>query len=469
MDKLPAELITLIASFLERIDYQANIVWLLTRIKPVYRLPPFATISRRWQLAIEARTFRSIQLKSPELSYFAQILTGHRKRLLSELAYDVILPTYDDNACAKFETEKDQERNNQAFTYAVHALYQFIKSLERSGARMESRALTLNINDFYAPMDGAHRDKIEEHKQQCAFGKRHDLWDHRYEHSILRLLEHPELPSLLSPSSFIMSGSICSERKSDPPTQEFRGSYLAMALPTISSPSLRKFALSFYQVDPQNQYSSPPSALLPTEPSTDHLSRALYALSQSPTLNSFILNHIVISPELYWPANSPSTPPAWPNIHHHHVGFDLSTSDGEWYFMRDPSKPIGDDEGDTDSDSSENEGDDTVADSASEDEFYSRADTYNEHRELRAVGHYPYRDFRTVPSDNHITPLLLAMARAAAQMPNLQSMSLTTSHRHDVHFEIFFNAAGCVNRNWWEVDGETAETRLKWKGGYELA
>lgn len=216
MDKLPAELITLIASFLERIDYQANIVWLLTRIKPVYRLPPFATISRRWQLAIEARTFRSIQLKSPELSYFAQILTGHRKRLLSELAYDVILPTYDDNACAKFETEKDQERNNQAFTYAVHALYQFIKSLERSGARMESRALTLNINNFYAPMDGTHRDKIEEHKQQCAFGKRHDLWDHRYKHSILRLLEHPELPSLLSPSSFIMSGSIYSERKVEP-------------------------------------------------------------------------------------------------------------------------------------------------------------------------------------------------------------------------------------------------------------
>ncbi|KAI4196583.1 MAG: hypothetical protein LQ350_006455, partial [Teloschistes chrysophthalmus] len=106
-----------------------------------------------------------------------------------------------------------------------------------------------------------------------------------------------------------------------------------MALPTISSPSLGEFTLSFYQLDPRNQYCSPPSALLPSEPSTDHLSRALYAFSQSSTLTSLTLNPIVISPELYWPTNSPSTPPAWPKTQHHHVVFDISTPDGEWYFM----------------------------------------------------------------------------------------------------------------------------------------
>ncbi|KAI4194958.1 MAG: hypothetical protein LQ350_007477, partial [Teloschistes chrysophthalmus] len=144
------------------------------------------------------------------------ILTGHRKRLLAHLAYDVVLPTYDDKACAKFETEQDKERNSQAFTYAIHALYQTLKSLEGRGTGTESRALTLDIYDIYAPMDGFHREKYEEHKEQCESWQRDDLWEHRYEHSILRLLEHPELPSLLSPSSFNMYMSSRTSRIVEP-------------------------------------------------------------------------------------------------------------------------------------------------------------------------------------------------------------------------------------------------------------
>ncbi|KAL9578752.1 MAG: hypothetical protein Q9212_005524 [Teloschistes hypoglaucus] len=239
-----------------------------------------------------------------------------------------------------------------------------------------------------------------------------------------------------------------------------------MALPTISCPSLREITLSFYQEDPSNQYSSPPSALLPSEPSTDHLSRALYGLSQSSTLTSLILSPIIISPELYWPTNSPSTPPAWPSIQHHHVEFDMSTPDGEWYFVRDPSTPIDDEEDFSDSDDSGDDDDDTESDSASEDEFYSRPDTYHDHRERRAVGHYPIRQFRTLPSDAHITPLLIAMARAAAQMPKLQNMSLKTSSRdpNGAGFEIHFYGAGFASRTGKYVV-QTAEARLNWYVG----
>ncbi|KAI4196584.1 MAG: hypothetical protein LQ350_006456 [Teloschistes chrysophthalmus] len=166
-----------------------------------------------------------------DLSHFAQILTGHRKRLLSHLAYDVNLPTYDDKACARFETEQDKETNSRAFTYAIHALYQTLKSLEGRGTGTECRALTLGIRDIYAPMDSHHRENYEEHKEQCESWQRDDLWQHRYEHSFLRLLEHPELPSLSSPSSFTM---FCPTRNIEPKS----GLLLATKLSNVRSITL---------------------------------------------------------------------------------------------------------------------------------------------------------------------------------------------------------------------------------------
>ncbi|KAI4102253.1 MAG: hypothetical protein L6R37_004503 [Teloschistes peruensis] len=210
-------------------------------------------------------------------------------------------------------------------------------------------------------MDGYHRDEYDEHREQCEAGKRHDLWEYRYEHSLVRLLEYPELPSLSSPSGF----TICLSwptRNVEPKSALL----LAKKLSNVRSitldlsdnekeyPHIRQQS----RYDPPNQYSSPPSALLPSEPSTDHLSHALYALSQSSTLTSLILKPIFISPELYWPANSPSTPPAWHRIQHYHVEFGLSTPDGDWYFIRDPSTPIDDEEGFADRDDGEYEEDD---------------------------------------------------------------------------------------------------------------
>lgn len=66
MDRLPQELAIHIASFLEREGGQSDI-GLLQRKKTVSRLPPYATLSPKWQLAIEYRTFQSLRLKSTDL------------------------------------------------------------------------------------------------------------------------------------------------------------------------------------------------------------------------------------------------------------------------------------------------------------------------------------------------------------------------------------------------------------------
>lgn len=203
MDRLPEELITLVASFLEREEDQSHIGF-LQRKKLPSRLPPYATLSRTWQLAIEDRTFRDLRFKSTELPYVTEVVTGHRRGLIASIQYQVVLPDYPDHHCAKFETEKDQERNSQAFTYAIHALFQLLKTLEGNGKDKATRSIALDLCDIYSPMDKFHRseDKLQEDELQVELAKRYDLWEHRYEHSVLKLLDHPELPVLSMVSGF---------------------------------------------------------------------------------------------------------------------------------------------------------------------------------------------------------------------------------------------------------------------------
>ncbi|KAL8928974.1 MAG: hypothetical protein Q9208_001417 [Pyrenodesmia sp. 3 TL-2023] len=368
------------------------------------------------------------------------------------------------------------QRNNRAFTYAIHALFQFLKTWEDDGTGQGSQgshSLFLDLFDIYSPMDHIHRPpaKLEDDKVQHHYGKRHDLFENRYKRSLLHLLEHPELPILSCVSRFRIytihrpianhsavllaaklpnAESITLHLKDDEKTdarvrQQYRHD-LAIALPTIFTLPIRDFTLCFSHEDPSNEYFSLPSALLPSAPSTDHLSLTLHTFSQSPSLTSIRLAPIIISPDLYWPANA-SIKPAWPNLRQFHVEFNRTAPDGTWYFVRDPSKPEDEDEGGGDSDDPDEEVED---DSDPEfdfgsDSFFSTSsscpDTFNERGEARAVGDYPIRFFRTLPMDTHVNPLLLAMARAAACMPRMRDMSLTSTVR-DSAFVVSFYAAG---------------------------
>ena len=225
MDRLPQELIAHIASFLVYKDG-----WPSTGVST---LSTYATLSHKWQLAIETRTFRSLRLTSPELPYFTQVLTRNRNAHVSDLGYDVVLPMYNDRECAKFETKEDKERNSQAFTYAIHALFQFIKTWEADGTGEQSRPLSLRIIDVYSPMDGFHRgtEKYTEDQEQCACGKRRDLFEHRYKHSSLQLLEHHRLPTLSRVSSF----GICTVSRHVEPSSAI---LLANKLPNVQSTRL---------------------------------------------------------------------------------------------------------------------------------------------------------------------------------------------------------------------------------------
>lgn len=238
----------------------------------------------------------------------------------------------------------------------------------------------------------------------------------------------------------------------------------AQALSTIKHPSLSSFHLKFYNESPMNQSSDLHSALAPFSSSHDDLSLALHKYSQSPILIDFTLEGpIVISPTLFWPSDPPITP-VWPSITNFHVDFNLNTPNGEWYFIRDPENNDESDE-DEDDDEQEESSDDSDDDSVlSYDSLVP--DTFNARKEARATGDLPARCFRTKPDSEKINPLLVAMARAAGQMPKLERMSLTARLicAEKSYFELDYLAPG-VEMLYVEKIGDVKKPRLYWHVG----
>ena len=108
----------------------------------------------------------------------------------------------------------------------------------------------------------------------------------------------------------------------------------------------------------------------------------------------------------------------------------MTTPDGRWYFVRDPSAPIDDDENEGDSpDRDAPPSTDSDSDPDTNSEASRIPDTYREKVEAVANGDWPVRMFRTLPDEILINPLLMAMARAASQMPKLQTMGLSSTMR----------------------------------------
>jgi hypothetical protein len=200
---LSVELVERIALFLERDEDQSQPQ---SRTKLPSNLPPYATISRQWQNIIERRTFKSLLLKSTELDYFDSIYTAQRAANLARLRYTILLPTYDDKACARFERQKDQKANDEAFSAAVTSLFQLIAARGNTSLR----PMSLTISDIHSPMDRCYRDreKLDQDQLNSFIGKRRDLWEHRYEHSYLHLLHPENLPTLMQIQDLSLSAYV---------------------------------------------------------------------------------------------------------------------------------------------------------------------------------------------------------------------------------------------------------------------
>ena len=201
---LPQEVVILIASHLPQPSPYVN-----QSERNPSNLPAYATISRAWQYAIECRTFRYIELKSPDLQFFSRIMSKERRKILRLLRYYVVLPTYSDKRCAKFETEQDKTINNQIFTTAIKDLLGLLRSWHDQDQPSDSidESLLLCLGQPYSPMDVGHRGyaKHEEDRFNWSLGRRCDLWAARYRSSILRLQGLENVQEVPQVSSFTCS------------------------------------------------------------------------------------------------------------------------------------------------------------------------------------------------------------------------------------------------------------------------
>jgi hypothetical protein len=116
---MPSELVTLIVFHLIAPSEKAPAGQLQTPDKVAI----YATVSKDWQKHIERHTFSSILLTPARLDEFDQIIRGPRRKYVRSIALDTVLDFYDEEACGRYETEEDQQKNNRFFTRTLQRLF----------------------------------------------------------------------------------------------------------------------------------------------------------------------------------------------------------------------------------------------------------------------------------------------------------------------------------------------------------
>ncbi|KAI9157908.1 hypothetical protein HJFPF1_05893 [Paramyrothecium foliicola] len=183
----------------------------------VFQRPTLATVSHKWQAAIERQTFRKIRLKSSELAH--------------------------ESVRGRFECEEDRRINDEAFTAAFTKLFNILQSWDPStGGHIE-----LVLRDVYSVTDhdflrissqrregysllgfaGPGTDNLD-----TASSQELDLWSWRHIYSQLELSK-PELPTVPVVGCFWIAA--LTTRKVSPSA----ASQIMIKLPNIKEVELR--------------------------------------------------------------------------------------------------------------------------------------------------------------------------------------------------------------------------------------
>jgi hypothetical protein len=104
-----------------------------------FHRPLLATISRKWQLAIERRSLGALKLKRTELDEFETIITSARRRHLRILRFYILLPAYPAGSRKLFE------RHGTAWLTTRLSVQQYTASSESSSLGRIKAVIGLGI------------------------------------------------------------------------------------------------------------------------------------------------------------------------------------------------------------------------------------------------------------------------------------------------------------------------------------
>jgi hypothetical protein len=474
-----------------------------------------AAVSRKWQRAIERHTFREVNVTSlrSDLDSLQKFVTGDRRRYIKNINYSIILPTYSQEACERFEREEERATNDEAFTYALQGLFEILSSWGEDVAqskihysnRTEScNAINLTIVDIYSPMDHEDRDAGDEVPHYPEFDdpirfvtlptgdvqESHalDLGARRHKYSFLNALQAADLPEVLCVGSFTIHPNDARRRQVSPATTievsskfpNLRAMYWELSDPGYRYPALRRMnqdglvravesislpehlheiSLCMLPISPTNQAWHAPN-MLPAGATCDPLSSALRRLTSKHQELEQLYIEAPLDSSLLWPqhslGNSVTVEPFWQHLEILCIKFDMISPSGRWYFSGDHN-------------------DDEVATSAavsdtqmppgygySEEEDKAAAMEFDDWEDAQLSGNLPSYIFRSKPEKALLIPLLEAFARACAQMPQLRMASLVTdlweevdvqngTSRQKVEWGIYYAAPGVDRHHHKEV------------------
>lgn len=437
MDKLPYDIYDRIAASLDGPDVER---------------PKLATISRKWQLAIERQTFQDILLRSTNLNRFKQVVRGDRRRYVKKIEYIVLLPTYQDWERGRFEREDERNVNNESFTVAIHGLFQILKDWNV----FKDGTFTLEIRDVYSTSDHKflrHSDPLYcvggdtiniKKPDQTTYGLDLQAW--RFHYSYLLLQRLSALPSLPVVSSFriwaitrkISPSSAFGMVKKLPNLQrlavalkdseiryiEFRQSYRKELAEAILNNMSTLSRLEYFRLNTYNGVSWNPvwgaRSLFPNNAPADPLSAAIgTVVANSKRLKEVDFN-LCMDDALFLPSQSRAlSVPYWYNLEHLQLMIPIRRPSGGSYFRN--KEPIDDDPrilpplltqmppG--------------YGYSAEEDRLAASGFSLPEHREMDFAMHR----CEVVPNDDALVPLLESFGRACLQMRDLKTATLVAS------------------------------------------
>ncbi|KAI9164013.1 hypothetical protein HJFPF1_05648 [Paramyrothecium foliicola] len=462
MDDLPQEILDHIISFIPKYSGHAS----PTSEHKLIR-PGLATVSHAWQEAVEPLTFKELHIKDTELwklcEVFSRARGARRRHLLRTLHYDVVLPSYSDAACAEYETDHDREENNGVASRTVRQILQYLSQWP------VDTNLRLLI-EIYSPMDGTRRGEERWNKERMAarVGTRRDLFENRYHYSYIRLsgIDHLQVDCVrdltylgrnLHPSSQAHLTTLC------PNITRMNWSYLEPAgFQALQRQHRKDFMASLENFDiPASatkvhvDFTScdlPHGKRLPNltgGAAEDPLSLAFHdIIARSGVQELAFAGHI--DPAFFWPRKlvEGSETAIWSSLVHMTVEFYYAAPSGRWYFKGSPDDPF-----------NEPASDDPLPISTvghfppgygtAEDTKAALEHNRSLSSNVYPDGLYDERDeFRLLPSDEIMVPLLEAFARRLAHAPSLKSAHLFLQLARGGEWFVSYDALGSYDNEY---------------------
>ncbi len=153
----------------------------------------YATISNKFNVAIERGTFKSLNIKSEELETLAQTLTPNRQGLLQYLGYSVLLPPIDTAVSERFERPAETKAVSKLFSVHMNGLFDTLRHLD-------------GLKDLWlCLLDVAHSSRTDDN-EMLLFEENDELGYYRYLRSRTNLLR-PDTPPQLKCISHLTLGS----------------------------------------------------------------------------------------------------------------------------------------------------------------------------------------------------------------------------------------------------------------------